>query len=72
MSRSLITFFFTYVLIHLFYGISGFDPLRAFPKLPGYLLDLGIWLPVYLFIFWALGVLGIGKARNRKTAGAQD
>jgi len=64
MSRMLITFVIAYVLTRLFYGISGFDPLRIIPKWPGYLLDLGIWLVVSCVIFWALTVLGIGKARG--------
>jgi len=72
MSRMLITFVITYVLTRLFYWISGFDPIRVFPKLPGYGLDLMIWLLVSCFIFWALSVLGIGKARDRKTGRLQD
>lgn len=72
MSRMLITFVITYVLTRLFYWISGFDPIRVFPKLPGYGLDLGIWLLVGYFIFWALSVLEIGKTRDRKTGRLQD
>lgn len=67
MSRTLITFAIAYVITRLFYGLSGFDPLRIVPKWFGYLLDLGIWLLVYLVVNWALTVLGIGKVRDRKT-----
>jgi hypothetical protein len=72
MSRTLIVFVITYTITRLFYGISGFEPIRAIPGLPGYLLDLGIWLLVCLFVFRALSVLGIGKARDRKNGGVQD
>jgi len=72
MSRMLITAVVTYVLTRLFYWISGFDPLRVFPKLPGYLVDLGIWLLVSGFIFWALSASGIGRTRDRKTGRLPD
>jgi hypothetical protein len=68
----MITFVITYFLTRLFYWISGFDPVRAVPKLPGYLLDLGIWLLVSYFAYRALSVLGIGKARGRKNGRPQD
>jgi len=72
MSRTLITAFITYVLTRLFYGISGFDPHRVFPGLPGYMLDLGIWLLVSYFVFCVLRALGIGKTRDSKTGRLQD
>ena len=72
MSRTLMTFVITYIMTRLFYGISGFEPIRAIPGLPGYLLDFGIWLLVYIFIFRALSVLGIGRARDRKNGSMQD
>ena len=67
MSRMMITFIITYLLTRLFYGISGFDPVRVIPKLPGYLIDLGIWILSCYLVFWALSTLGIGKARDRKS-----
>jgi hypothetical protein len=66
MPRTLITFFFTYILIHLFYGISGFDPMQFSPKWLGYLIDLGIWMLLFLAILRALGALHIGKTKNEK------
>jgi len=67
MSRMLITFFFAYVIIHLFYGMSGFDPMRFSPKWLGYLIDLGIWMLVFIPILRALGALHIGKTKDEKT-----
>lgn len=67
MPRTLITFFFAYVLIHLFYGISGFDPLQFSPKGLGYLIDFGIWMLFFFPIYRALGALHIGKVKNEKT-----
>jgi hypothetical protein len=64
--RTLITFFFAYVLIHLFYGISGFDPLQLSPRWLGYSVDFGIWMLFFFPIHRALGALHIGKTRNEK------
>jgi hypothetical protein len=61
MSRNLITFFFTYVITRLFYGLSGFAPYRDLPTWHGYAVDLGIWLLVGYIIHGFLSVLGIGK-----------
>lgn len=65
MSRTLITFFLTYVITRLSFWLSGFDPHRAIPNWPGYLLDLGIWLLVGVSVSWAIGVLGIGRKERR-------
>lgn len=72
MSRMLITVVITYVLTRLFYWLSGFEPVRAFPGLIGYLLDLAIWILAAFSIFWSLSVLRIGKVKNRKTGMLQD
>jgi hypothetical protein len=72
MSRSMIAFFITYVITRLFYWLSGFDPHRILPKMPGYLLDLGIWLLVGYTVVWVLGVLGIGMTRDSKTGKLQN
>jgi hypothetical protein len=61
MSRMLITFFFTYVITRLFFWLSGFDPHRDLSTVPGYLIDLGIWLLIGSIIHWFLSVLGIGR-----------
>ena len=59
MFRSFITVILTYVITHLFFWISGFNPNRDLPSFPGTLIDLGIWLLVFLIIYWFLGVLGV-------------
>ena len=61
MPRSLITFAFAWLITHLFYRLSGFEPIRDIKGLIGYAVDLAIWLAVYFLILWFLGVLRIGK-----------
>jgi hypothetical protein len=61
MSRTLITFAFAWLITRLFYLLSRFEPIRDIKGLPGYAVDLAIWLAVSMVIFWCLGVLGIGK-----------
>jgi len=65
MSRTLITFFFAYVITRLFFGISGFNPISDLPTVPGYLIDLGIWALVFCIVYWFLGVLGIGTSSRK-------
>jgi len=65
MFRSFISVILTYVITHLFFWISGFNPIRDLPRFPGPLIDFGIWMLVFLIIWWFLGVLGIG-ASSRK------
>jgi hypothetical protein len=57
----LIASFIAWVVIRLFYLISGFNPVQNPAGVLGYLIDLGIWIPVCLLSFWSLGVLGMGK-----------
>jgi len=65
MSRTIITCFFSYVITRLFFWISGFNPIRDLPIVPGYLVDIGIWLLICCIIYWFLSILGIGrKARS--------
>jgi hypothetical protein len=65
MSRTLITFFFTYVITRLFFGISGFNPIRDLPPVSGYLIDFGIWALVFCIVYWFLGVLRIGTSSRK-------
>lgn len=65
MSRTLIPFFFAYVITRLFFGISGFNPIRDLPTIPGYLIDFGVWALVFCIIYWFLGVLGIGTSPRK-------
>ena len=61
MPRVLVASFIAWVVIRLFYLVSGFNPIQHLGGLLGYLIDLGIWMPVCLLSYWFLGVLGIGK-----------
>lgn len=61
MSRMLIACFIAWVITHLFYWMSGLNPIRDLTALLGYSIDLGIWLLVCYISYWSLGVLGIGK-----------
>lgn len=65
MSRTLITFFFTYVITRLFFWISRLNPIQDLPAVPGYLIDFGIWALVFCTIYWFLGVLRVGTSSRK-------
>jgi len=66
-NRGLITAIISYVVIRLFYGISGFDPVRSFPGIAGYALDFAVWVLVYGVVYTALGMLGIYRRDRAKS-----
>ncbi len=61
MSRMFMTWLFTLIITRLLYWISGFNPFRDLKPLLGYPIDLGIWIVVGLFVYRALGIMGMGK-----------
>jgi hypothetical protein len=65
MSRTLITFAFAWLMTRLFYLLSRFEPIRDIKGLPGYAVDLAIWLAVSFLILWFLGVLRIGRPTRK-------
>jgi hypothetical protein len=64
MSRGIIAAVGTFIITRLFYWLSGFDPYRDIGSPLKYLADLAIWLAVYFPVFWALGVLKIGREKK--------
>jgi hypothetical protein len=44
-----------YIVIHALYLLSGFNPIRDLQHLAGWVVDLSVWMAVYLSMYWLLG-----------------
>jgi hypothetical protein len=65
LNRTLLACFFAWIITRLFYWMSGLNPIRDFAAVPGYSIDLGIWLALCGISYWLLSILGIGRMTRK-------
>jgi len=52
--KFIITFILTYFVIRVGFRLTGFNPLKDLPSVFGILVDLTVWICVWLFFYWLI------------------
>jgi hypothetical protein len=62
-SRILVSIISTYIVVHVIYWLTRFNPFRTLKFPIGLLVDLCVWILVFIGVFWIYGKLNPGKNR---------